>query len=184
MSGILLSCVYDHGMSLVQVILLICCCQQVVNRICGVMVIACSPRVKPKAIKLVLVASPLRRQSKYISINLFGFRITCPSGAFVQYKADIIIISSNITCPRHNITPSLPHSLTHFFCSITEIENFNDLTPDFHDCTGNRIDTLHITSDEVKDILECLQVGKAVGSDLISHCMLKNTSSTICKPLQ
>jgi hypothetical protein len=32
--------------------------------------------------------------------------------------------------------------------------------------------------------VECLQLGKAVGSDLISHCMLKNTASTICKPLQ
>ena len=74
--------------------------------------------------------------------------------------------------------------LNNFFCSITEIENSNVLTPDFHDRTGNRIDTLHITSDEVKDILECLQLGKAVGSDLISHCMLKNTASTICKPLQ
>jgi hypothetical protein len=67
--------------------------------------------------------------------------------------------------------------------SITEIENSNVLTPDFHDRTGNRINTLHITSDEVKDIFECLQLGKAVGSDLISHCMLKNTASTICKPL-
>jgi hypothetical protein len=27
-------------------------------------------------------------------------------------------------------------------------------------------------------------LGKAVGSDLISHCMQKNTASTICKPLQ
>jgi hypothetical protein len=48
--------------------------------------------------------------------------------------------------------------LNNFFCSITEIENSNVLTPDFHDRTGNRIDTLHITSDEVKDILECLQL--------------------------
>jgi hypothetical protein len=63
--------------------------------------------------------------------------------------------------------------LNNLFCSITEIENYNVLTPDFHDRTGNRIDTLHITSDEVKDILECLQLGKAVGSDLISHCMLE-----------
>ena len=63
--------------------------------------------------------------------------------------------------------------LNNLFCSITEIENYNVLTPDFHDRTGNRIDTLQITSDEVKDILECLQLGKAVGSDLISHCMLK-----------
>ena len=63
--------------------------------------------------------------------------------------------------------------LNNSFCSITEIENCNVLTPDFHDRTGNRIDTLHITSDEVKDILECLQLRKAVGSDLISHCILK-----------
>jgi hypothetical protein len=42
--------------------------------------------------------------------------------------------------------------LSNFFCSITEIENSNVHTPDFHDRTGNRIDTLHITSDEVKDI--------------------------------
>ena len=48
--------------------------------------------------------------------------------------------------------------LNNFFYSITEIENSNVPTPDFHDRTGNRIDNLHITSDEVKDILECLQV--------------------------
>jgi hypothetical protein len=54
--------------------------------------------------------------------------------------------------------------LNNFFCSITELESSNVLTPDFHDRTGNRIDTLHITSDEAKDILECLQLGKAVGN--------------------
>jgi hypothetical protein len=37
--------------------------------------------------------------------------------------------------------------LNNFFCSITEIENSNVLTPDFHDRTGNTIDTLHITVD-------------------------------------
>jgi hypothetical protein len=42
-----------------------------------------------------------------------------------------------------------------FFCSITKIENSNVPTTDFHDRTDNRIDTLHITSDEVRDILEC-----------------------------
>jgi hypothetical protein len=42
--------------------------------------------------------------------------------------------------------------LNNFFCSITEIENSNVLAPDFHDRTGNRIDTLHITSDEVLNI--------------------------------
>jgi hypothetical protein len=54
--------------------------------------------------------------------------------------------------------------LNKFFCSITEIENYDVHTPYFHDRTGSIIDTLHITSDEVKDILEYLQIRKAVGS--------------------
>jgi hypothetical protein len=31
--------------------------------------------------------------------------------------------------------------LNNFFCSIAEIENSNVLAPDFHDRTGNRINT-------------------------------------------
>ena len=60
------------------------------------------------------------------------------------------------------------------------MENYNVSIPDFHDRTGNRIAIIYITSDEAKDIHECLQLGKAVGSDMISHCVLNNTPSTIC----
>jgi hypothetical protein len=70
--------------------------------------------------------------------------------------------------------------LNNFFCPITEMENYNVSIPDFHDRTGNRIAIIYITSDEAKDIHECLQLGKAVGSDMISHCVLNNTPSTIC----
>ena len=63
--------------------------------------------------------------------------------------------------------------LNNFFCPITEMENYNVPIPDVHDRTGNRIDIIYITSVEVKDILECLQLGKAVGSDLISHYVKK-----------
>ena len=36
---------------------------------------------------------------------------------------------------------------------------------------------------DVKDILQTLQIGKACGDDVISHQMLKATSETMCLPL-
>ena len=63
--------------------------------------------------------------------------------------------------------------LNNLFCSITEIENSNVPITDFHDRTGNRIDTLHITSDEVRDTYLNAQLGKAVGNDMISHCTFR-----------
>jgi hypothetical protein len=52
---------------------------------------------------------------------------------------------------------------------------FITYSPESNFCNGGMFGEClqFITSDEVKDILECLQLGKAVGSDLISHCMLK-----------
>ena len=74
--------------------------------------------------------------------------------------------------------------LNKFFCSISNIADSNLSPPNFENRTDNRLDILSVTTEEVKDILETLQLGKAVGHDHISHNMLKYTSSTVCKPLQ
>ena len=74
--------------------------------------------------------------------------------------------------------------LNNFFCSISNITDSNLSPPIFENRTDSRLDILSVTAEEVKDILETLQIGKAVGHDRISHHMLKNTSSSVCKPLQ
>ena len=74
--------------------------------------------------------------------------------------------------------------LNKFFCSISNLENSEATPPDFERRTDKNLDVPFITIEEIKDVLEVLPLGKANGHDRISHNMLKNTSSTICKPLQ
>jgi hypothetical protein len=45
------------------------------------------------------------------------------------------------------------------------------------------LSNIDVNIQDVKDILQTLQIGKACGDDGISHQMLKATSQTICLPL-
>jgi hypothetical protein len=56
-------------------------------------------------------------------------------------------------------------------------------SPDVPPRTGALLSTIHITEQDVKDILQALKIGKACGDDGITHHMLKSTSKTICIPL-
>jgi hypothetical protein len=42
---------------------------------------------------------------------------------------------------------------------------------------------IDVNIQDVKDILQTLQIGKACGDDVINHQMLKATSETMCLPL-
>ena len=74
--------------------------------------------------------------------------------------------------------------LNDFFCSITDIENSDNPLPDFDKRTDSELDIVHVTTEEIKDILKILKLGKAVGNDNISHHMLKYTAENVCKPLE
>ncbi len=73
--------------------------------------------------------------------------------------------------------------LNEYFVSISAVDDTNVELPIFLSRTNARIETIHITEKDVKDIISILNVHKATGPDEISHRMLKETSSTICKPL-
>jgi hypothetical protein len=48
---------------------------------------------------------------------------------------------------------------------------------------GAILSNIDVNIQDVKDILQTLQIGKACGDDGISHQMMKATSETICLPL-
>ena len=70
-----------------------------------------------------------------------------------------------------------------YFSSISTIDDSNVTIPDFPVRTNASLDIFQITPNQVRDILQILKVGKASGSDYISHQMLKKTCDTVCVPL-
>lgn len=73
--------------------------------------------------------------------------------------------------------------LNNFFCSITDIANSDSDLPNIDKRTDQKLDFNLLTYEEVKNIPETLQIGKAVVCDYSSRHMLKHTANTVCKPL-
>ena len=73
--------------------------------------------------------------------------------------------------------------LNQYFCSITSINDSNREPPNVVPRTHAILSNIDVNIQDVKDILQTLQIGKACGDDGISHQMLKATSETICLPL-
>jgi hypothetical protein len=73
--------------------------------------------------------------------------------------------------------------LNQYFCSITSINDSNREPPNVVPRTHAILSNIDVNIQDVKDILQTLQIGKACGDDGISHQMLKTTSETICFPL-
>ena len=55
--------------------------------------------------------------------------------------------------------------------------------PNFEKLTNSNLDAIVITENEVKEILDILNINKASGSVLINHKMLKYVSAAVSKPL-
>ena len=55
--------------------------------------------------------------------------------------------------------------------------------PAFEPRVNASFNSLQLTHSEVHDILRNLKLGKASGSDLVSHQLLKYTSDATCRPL-
>ena len=68
-----------------------------------------------------------------------------------------------------------------YFCST--VTDNNKEPPDVPPRTNTTLSNIIITEQDVKDILQILKIGKAIGDDCISHQMLRATAQTICKPL-
>ena len=73
--------------------------------------------------------------------------------------------------------------LNQYFCSITSINDSNREPPNVVPRTHAILSNIDVNIQDVKDILQTLQIGKVCGDDGISHQMLKATSETICLPL-
>jgi hypothetical protein len=70
--------------------------------------------------------------------------------------------------------------LNQYFCSITSINDSNREPPNVVPRTHAILSNIDVNIQDVKDILQTLQIGKVCGEDGISHQMLKATSETIC----
>ena len=70
-----------------------------------------------------------------------------------------------------------------FFLKHSDIDDSNAGTPDGTPTTDNRLVSLRITEQDVTDLINTLDVGKAVGPDRISHMMLKKAGQAIIPPL-
>jgi hypothetical protein len=70
--------------------------------------------------------------------------------------------------------------LNQYVCSITSINDSNREPPNVVPRTHAILSNIDVNIQDVKDILQTLQIGKVCGEDGISHQMLKATSETIC----
>lgn len=73
--------------------------------------------------------------------------------------------------------------LNDYFTSVSNIDDSNTHLPPFVNKTESTIEYIEIQELDVVDIISSLDANKAVGSDLISHKVLKNVKHTISKPL-
>ena len=73
--------------------------------------------------------------------------------------------------------------LKNYFCSISTIDDSNINLPEFNIRTESSLLSVNIETSEVIDVLNSLQLNKAVGTDGISHRMLKHTCHSIATPL-
>ena len=73
--------------------------------------------------------------------------------------------------------------LNDFFVSVSNVDDSNARLPPLNFQCDSRLSNINVQEEEVSDIIKCLKTNKAVGEDLISHKVLKETCYTITKPL-
>lgn len=73
--------------------------------------------------------------------------------------------------------------LNDFFASVSNLDDTNAHLPHLSYLCDSRLSNIKISEEEIIDNIKCLKTNKAVGEDLISHKVLKETSNAISKPL-
>jgi hypothetical protein len=73
--------------------------------------------------------------------------------------------------------------LNKYFSSISKLDEEYVTLLQFDSKTNNIIHEIHITENEIIDVIQILDPNKATGPDKISHKMLKISPDKITKPL-
>ncbi len=74
-------------------------------------------------------------------------------------------------------------ALNNYFLSISTVDDSHETLPDYTPRTQAKLDSIHVTEHDITDIILNLNVHKASGPDEFSHRLLKETATTICRPL-
>ena len=69
-----------------------------------------------------------------------------------------------------------------YFSSISKLDEDNVTLPQFDSKKNNIIHEIHITENEIIDVIQILDPNKAIEPDKISHKMLKISPGKIAKP--
>ena len=83
----------------------------------------------------------------------------------------------------HTTDKEKANCLNEYFTSVSRVSDENTQLPNFQKITNCNLDTIIITENEVKEIIDLLNINKASGPDLINHKMLKYVSTAVSKPL-
>ena len=70
-----------------------------------------------------------------------------------------------------------------YFSSISKLDEECVTLPQFDSKTNNIIHEIHITENEIIDVIQIFDSNKATGPDKISHKMLKISHDKMAKPL-
>ena len=73
--------------------------------------------------------------------------------------------------------------LNDYFSSISTVDDSNATLPTFERKTENSLSDIQTTESEIKEIIDTLDLNKAVGEDLVSVRVLKATKQSISRPL-
>ena len=92
-------------------------------------------------------------------------------------------LSDNNVLKLHTTDKEKSDCLHDYFTSVSRVSDENTQLPNFETLTNSNLDAIVITENEVKEILDILNINKASGPDLINHKMLKYVSAAVSKPL-
>ena len=92
-------------------------------------------------------------------------------------------LSDNNVLKLHTTDKEKADCLNDYFTSVSRVSDENTRLPNFEKLTNSNLDAIVITENEVKEILDILNINKASGPDLINHKMLKYVSAAVSKPL-